>query len=306
MALSNDEVNNLLNYSKTMVDKINLSKGEQCPDELRRLEYLVFAGMLSFYGFKHLDKIFGAFFESEFLYCKGSITDALKKNTVRSDEEIEKLAENDVPAFFYLDFDSNGSMRRKIFIFDDKAKSLEELLEYVVHEVNHVASSIKNVIDEQDDFISIRTGLSTCLYYFDGEVFEEKRILEEVYNTLQTGEIINGILDFSKYDIEDPEIGEIIVSLKPIQEKGYECAGYSILTPILKPLYKCDRFNLITGESRLEGTLDKVRAVFDNEAGIGAYNLLGQYFDELHRNEDPFNYFLTSNCANILIKQYTK
>ena len=115
----NKEVNDLLSYSKEMIDQINLSKEIPCPDELRKLQYLTFAGMCYFYGAKYLNEIIKAFLETEFIYCKDNVSDVLRKYTNHSPEEIERLSSHNNPGFFYFDFDSNGIMRRKIFIFEN-------------------------------------------------------------------------------------------------------------------------------------------------------------------------------------------
>ena len=305
MEFSTKEVNDLLDYSKTMIDHINLCKQIPCFDELRKLQYLTFAGMYYFYGAKYLNEIIHAFLDTEIIYSTESVVDALKKYTNNTSDKIEMLAESNALGFFYYDFDSIGIMQRKIFFFEICVYSYGEILECIVHEINHVVNSMNEVRVDGDDYISIRTGLSNSIFHVDGTIVQEKKALEEVYNALQTCDIIDCIFSFAQYDIKDPNIRESIERLKSDHQYGYRCQGYSLLTPIFKPLYDCDRFNLVVRESRLEGTLDKIELAFDSEAGEGAYKLLGEYFDELN-DGDLFKYFVTKPGTQLLIKQYTK
>lgn len=303
MGCCNKEVNDLLNYSKKMIDQINLCKEIPCPDELRKLEYLTFAGLYYFYGVEHFNEVFQAFLGTEFIYCKDNVSDVLRKYTNHSPDEIEMLSSPNTPGFFYFDFDSDGIMRRKIFVFENEEHSYGEILECIVHEVNHAVNSVNNVLVEHDDYISVRTGLSTAIFCDGENFFEDKKALEEVYNQLQTIDIVDHIFDFSQYDIEDSDIKESFDHLKSDHPYGYTCKGYVSLRSILRPLYDDDNFNLIVRENRLEGSLDKIEEAFDSRTGDGAYKLLGEYFDALNSG-DWFNYYVTKPVTDVLIKQY--
>ena len=56
----------------------------------------------------------------------------------------------------------------------------------------------------------MRTGLSTAMFYYGANSFEDKKTLEEVYNQLQTIDIVDHIFTFSQCDIDDLEIKQIL------------------------------------------------------------------------------------------------
>ena len=150
---SDKHANDVLNRSKKIVDHINKNKKVKYYTEFKHMQYLIFAGMYHFYGVEHFNEIFQIFLETEFFYCNENISEVLRKYTHHSPEKIERLSSHNYPGFFYFDFDSNGIMRRKIFIFENEDCSYGDILECIVHEVNHAVNSVNNVLVEHDDYI---------------------------------------------------------------------------------------------------------------------------------------------------------
>lgn len=79
MYYTNEAVNSLFEYSKRFVDQINTTKKFVCPKELREIQYLIFAGMISYYGFEHIQEIYDSFQKAGFHYSKKSIYDLISE-----------------------------------------------------------------------------------------------------------------------------------------------------------------------------------------------------------------------------------
>ena len=55
MFTTDEAVNYILNASKMIVDEIN--KDKNCPKELKEIQYLIFAGMVAYYGYEYIELI---------------------------------------------------------------------------------------------------------------------------------------------------------------------------------------------------------------------------------------------------------
>lgn len=73
-------VNQVLNYSKVLVDQIEKEKGIHYSLQEKSKQYLIFAGMLSYYGLESVSVIYKAFQSMNFHILNLSTYDILLKN----------------------------------------------------------------------------------------------------------------------------------------------------------------------------------------------------------------------------------
>ena len=312
----NDVVNGILNYSKAMVDEIIVDKGVFYPDEFRVLLYLIYAGMISHYGVEEAQTICDTFTKIQFVYIKDNDYDVLSEVKNLSEKDKSIIRNRYIPAFCntlvsWVELDDGTfefqSMQYTVYAFSNDNRSLAVLLEMVTHEINHVVNSIKKPYDEINGFT--RIGLQKT-YVCDETT--SAFVFEEAINELQTVDIINNILVFTNYDIDDSEVSNMLSLLK--NETGgqkLEGLGYRDICPIIKPLY--DNYELceILRNGRLSGEFDEMIGKFDAVLDVeGAYDDLLQKSDELvgmYYNNTCFSENIRKlRVLDRAVKQYTK
>ena len=269
MFCTEEDVNYIISYAKTLVDHIN--DGKNVPRQLKSIQYVVFAGMIAHYGFDYVDTIYKAFSSSNFVYTKDSFEDITKNISLPG---IKNRNITQVGSFVMLgakeNFGGNVQINRTIYITDnDEHESFDRFLEKVVHEINHVVNSVNNPIVMYRGTKSFRIGMSVS------EIGGERgfgRILEESVNVLQTADIMKEILSFSRFKVLDPGVGYVLCRIRTAAKyprvEGY---GYELTTPIVKDLYSNKKFkNLVVG-CRLNGLINPIRVDFDSKVGEGCY-----------------------------------
>ena len=269
MFCTEEDVNYIISYAKTLVDHIN--DGKNVPRQLKSIQYVVFAGMIAHYGFDYVDTIYKAFSSSNFVYTKDSFEDITKNISLPG---IKNRNITQVGSFVMLgakeNFGGNVQINRTIYITDnDEHESFDRFLEKVVHEINHVVNSVNNPIVMYRGTKSFRIGMSVS------EIGGERgfgRILEESVNVLQTADIMKEILSFSRFKVLDPGVGYVLCRIRTAAKyprvEGY---GYELTTPIVKDLYSNKKFkNLVVG-CRLNGLINPIKVDFDSKVGEGCY-----------------------------------
>ena len=268
MFCTDENVNYILSYAKTLVD--NMNKGRNVPRELKSIQYIVFAGLIAHYGFDHVDTIYKAFNSSNFVYTKDSFENITKNF------KISGIKESDigrVGSFVSLSamprLDGKMQINRTIYITDNtKDEAPDKFLEKVVHEINHVVNSVNEPIVLYQGVKSFRIGMSVS------EIAGNRgfgRILEESFNVLQTADIMKEILKFTQYDIMDPEIKILLDKIKYAYGQSRNGYGYEFTTPIVRELYNNRKFRNLVVSSRLSGLIRPIRVDFDSKVGEGCY-----------------------------------
>lgn len=300
--ISDEAVNGLLNYSKRIVDLICAHQERPC--ELRTLQYLIFAGMISYYGFEHIDAVTEAFKKNKFYYTKEKIADYLAKQKGISKDTLDILMQDNTCAYFYQNFfyrKSTGEYfsQGKIVVSDSKHYAPDKLLELTTHEVNHAVNAVcKAITPVGNSFIS-RMGVYTKDYRDNSF---NKMILEESINTLQAAEIMEHILAFVDYRIDDPEIRYTLDSMRYAAGRKREGIGYIEATPVVRPLYENNRFNTILKRKRMDGNIRDISCEFDSKLGYGSFNTLATYFDGIYSSSSK----TSKSNAERLVKQYVR
>ncbi len=300
---SDEAVNGLLNYGKRVVDQA-CCKYER-PSELKTIQYLVFAGMVSYYGFEHIDEITKAFRDNKFYYTKKSVIDFMQEH-VGSKSALDCLTP-DTMAYSYQNYFHNRTKNQyyaecMIVVSDQKQCAPDRLLENTTHEINHAVNSVVKKITPVGGSFKSRMGL----YERDFRDGSRKNImLEESFNTLQSAEIMDHILEFTNYRVDDPEIKYALDSIKYAAGKKRMGLGYVKVTPVVRPLYENSRFNGILRDRRLDGNIDVVRDEFDAKVGVGSFYRLDTLCGEVFRSS-PGIFNTSKSSADDLVKQYVK
>ena len=303
MVFNDAYANNILNYSKMMINDVN--KNKMCSGQLKAIQSLIFAGMLSYYGFDNISDIYEAFFKTNFVYCDEPLEIVVTKIGGVSKEFLESVKEAEHRAFLQDEIICEGPARykakRTIYMFEEDGLPFDIFLEGTVHEMNHVVNSIR-----RNNKITSRVGVSFKGLFQDSN-YNEANILEESFNTLQTAEIMQHILSFVDYDIDDLEIKAVVDRLRGVARQDRPSMGYEYTVPIVKPLYEHPHFNLILKEKRIAGDIKVIRDEFDSKTSPGAFLQLADTLEKIgicpaFDNRSVFN----QANANRLVKEYVK
>ncbi len=301
---TDESVNSLLSYSKSVVDSICC--GYDRPRQLKQLQYLIFAGMVSYYGFEYIDEITRTFKSTKFTLVGGGSTSEFWDSRGANEYIKNICAADDTCASFDRTFHYDRNSKKfyctgEVIVFDLAKSSPDDLLEYIAHEVNHALNGLKRALTPKDGLFVSRLGV----YRFDVSTGERTgRYLEETINTLQTAEIMDHILEFTNYKINDPEIKYYLDSIKYAAGKKRMGLGYDDSLEIIRPLYDDRRYKLVTNNSRLSGHLNGMIKELDGKSGYGAFNRLCNSIDGIYM--DQSNMFKNVNTARDIVKQYVR
>lgn len=274
MFCSDEAVNDLLHYSKMCIDEIARKKKKS--NDFIVEQYLIFAGMISYYGFEYIDTIYKAFSKSGFV------------NDPRTIKEFwgdDYLKEHYTPAFCEVGIVSQSNryvIERDIHHLNCPNEVYGDFFEELVHEINHCINSANSPICKRNSLPVYRTGISITAIH---GIYCEAKYLEEAFNTLQTAEIMNHILSFGQYSIEDSSMRSI---LNCLAERGTNQLGrgYEIITPEIYPLYSHPNFHQVLKDNRISGDLKTIRNNFDRIVGDGSFFELASSIDQVWNNKD--------------------
>lgn len=306
MFYTDEAVNSLLSYSKMLVDQLN--KYKTCPQQLNALQYVVFAGMISYYGFEYVDTIYRAFAGPNFYYTTSSLEEIMKSNNL-FDPGIEKtLGNGEVGAFVLFRLEKNcfGNLRinRDIYVIDELGTKPDELVEKLIHEVNHVVNSINNPVCIRNGKQAVRNGLSVI------EVDDSNRsynMLEEAVNVLQSAEIMEHVLAFTQYDIKDPDVKRMLDKIKYAFGSKRDGLGYEVIVPTVRPLFLNPDFKKVVKRQRMVGRIVPIKQNFEDKVGSGSYSEFCKSLDDLEASCNSFwSRAFYDSKAKTYIKAYNK
>lgn len=268
MYYSDSQVNDLLQYSKSMIDDIASKNCKR--NDFKNLQYLIFAGMVSYYGFEHISAIYKAFQTTEFIDASNSdVLDKLGRKTTAD----SKAAISFVNGKYYI--------QRSIHYFYS-ISDVEQLLDSLIHEVNHFVNSVMSPICKRADSLVYRTGVKISALY---DSFLESDILEEAINVLQTQEIKEHIRSFLNCSIYDSNIAATLETIRRANMNWIEL-GYESVVSDIKPLYFQRDFNHLLKENRLSGDIKEIRSAFDQKVGTGSFIELSNSLDAIWNQQD--------------------
>lgn len=275
---TDSSVNSLLNYSKCVVDQICSSYHRS--NELKRIQYLVFAGMISYYGFEHIDEITTVFKKYKFLYIDEAIPDFLSRQSNVSRKSLS-FVDDSTMALFHPVYSKSGSASStggEIILSKYYNVSPDMFFELATHEVNHAVNSVNRGSCKINGNLVTRMGIYTRNHGLDTR---KNYIFEESINTLQAAEITEHILNFANYNIEDRDIKYCLDSMRYAANKKRPGCVYTDTVGMIRPLYNKPDFNRCLKEGRITGYIQNIEKVFDYKAGKNSFCRLSGICDSI-------------------------
>ena len=304
MFTSDEAVNYILNASKMIVDEIN--KDKKCPKELKEIQYLIFAGMVAYYGYEYIELIHNAFKKTNFIYTNQSFQDHAKEMNYSNPNVDRLIATGEVGAFvkcvFSKDLRGKFYIHRDIYVIDNHREAPDFFLEKIIHEVNHVVNSMNNPIVLYKGLPSSRTGMYVSCIERDDTAFGN--LFEEDYNVLQTAEIMEHILEFTQYEIKDPDIRRALDKIKYAYGSERNGIGYQGTVEVFRDLYKNAHFRCSVKRDRLAGNVKNVRLDFDERCGEGSFYKFCDVLDGLEVCVNFYEKMYYEGKAKEFIKKY--
>lgn len=270
--------NSFLNSCKVLMNKIDADR-KFYDEGFKDQQFLIFSGMLSYYGYFYLDEIVKAFKETEFFYVSIDYEDFKRENP----EFAVEFAENPIAltrrAVALELLPPRLVSDNTIWLFVQNDCSDIEWLEIVAHEINHIVNSINKSLAVRWFDVIGRTG---CSLYSNRIDARGGLVFEESVNVLQTAEIMNHILGFLNFDIHDEEIRGAFDKYRNCLGEKRKGIGYTRSVPYIRELYQQPSFNDILVLSRLNGNLDELKEHFEGKTYVGAYNDLLEAMDKFY------------------------
>lgn len=288
----NEFLNKYIDFTNKLSDKFNYSTN------IKHVLYLIIPAFIIKYGIKEERTILSCI-ENVPIYINDSQN---KRCTAYFDRQLYSRIEDGNIRYF-----SN----KKIVLNNYYGSSLIELIDNLVHELNHAINSITNEIKWDENIVSIRTGLSYIDFYKTDITKVKARskdiILEEIINTKQTESIIDIINSFNEYKIDNHEFSNTLYALKnDIDTSGYKSNAYYFQAHICKELMKNKTFIPTVENLRFKGNIEDIEKWFDDITGIsGSYKKLINLLDEIVKKEIELGntkFFKKIKLNNILAK----
>lgn len=278
MSVYDEIINDNLKLSRMMVRQINHIKKE---DGLEDLQTLVFAGLLTYYGQDKVNDIYMAFLRCHFIPVDGDFDEFLREKYRFNSATIGNIKKHCAGTFYDVEAHEfvNKKTRkrryefdRRIYVQNDGNIDTDELIRSVVHQVNHVVNSIHNPVvatySSNGSGLSSRMGLS---YERFNTRSSEGYALEESINKLQTDEIVDEILGYAYFELEDVRDKTMVAKAVDAASKKEQIV-HDELTEMIRPLYENRSFNDVLVNNRVSGLLKAIEREFDSKTSEGAYS----------------------------------
>lgn len=169
-------------------------------------------------------------------------------------------------------------------------------LEMLAHEVRHALMGYYNtnrLLDQNTYFM--RSGLQETYYIRkenQTEQFTVKRvgtILDEITNTYITELLVNRIMSFKKYDIQNNHLRSYLNSIKTSQPDGrYRAIGYNSEVRLLYPLLVNEMFIHLINQHQFDGEINIVKEFIENNTDICSYQDLCDLLDEVYNGNRKY------------------
>ncbi len=248
--------NILINHIILTVDCI--LKDKNLPQNLLNYLHFVTYGMICKYGGEYIEDIYATLENIEFINDDFSQF----KNVNISNNFFYKNPSNNNYLFKSVDFgDGFPSLNLKYeLLFKDIDNSVIRTLEYLSYQVNYIFLKRKRKI-------SLSSGLKLTFDYLrnsvtNNEVLNDEKVLDKIFNILQTEDIIKHILELRGTDIKNEFFNETLCKLNDINYDSYKVDGLDALVNLIRPLYKCEDIkklvNIYDGADSLEKEFDTI------------------------------------------------
>ncbi len=176
-------------------------------------------------------------------------------------------------------------------------------LEMLVHEVRHALMGYYNtntLLDENTYYM--RSGLQETFYSRNDKLkdgFTTKRIgitLDEVINTYITENLINRIMTFKNYKIENNNLKSCLNSLKTSHADGkYRALGYNSEVRLLYPLLLNEMFINLVNQHQFDGEISIVKNFIESNTDICNYEDFCKLLDKVYDGNERYSSAVQNN-----------
>ena len=282
-------INSLINR---IVPKVNdLLTQEDLNQNICDYLYLVAVGLVLKYGEILEDDISSLFSKVriETKYNKiVKIAKSFGKDELFSDEKIKSWTFYDESNDLYI-----------VCIKDDIKFNGILFLELLVKEFNLLLNSLNNNDLIEDGCKVKRTGLCQEYVHDNKTIKIEGNVINEVFNILESEDIIKLILDMRSNNIECDNIRNILNEFKVINSDDYTFTGNNVLVNIFRRLYSIEEFKNMITNVLLNGNVNELKDSIDDALGFDAYKILDYNLTEAYLN------FEEAKVSNLKVYDYT-
>lgn len=249
----------MINKYIKIVDEISLKYNYT--DNVKHLLYIILPAFVIKYGMQN---------ESLIIDCLNNIPIIITGN---ENPKIQAM-------YTSQPYNDNGiKTKKQILLNRYKNIPFMQLIDNIVHELNHAVNSYKNEIIIEDNYFCLRTGLTKVKY--DKKTLNiinksKNYVLEEIINSKQTEIIIEIIKELANSNINNIYIQNTLYAIKNSIKDKYISDSYYGLKYFCKTLLDNKTFLLTLENLRLNGYIDDIESWFNNIYGsdLGYKNLI--------------------------------
>lgn len=170
-------------------------------------------------------------------------------------------------------------------------------LEMLTHEIRHALMGYynNNILLNENTYY-MRSGLQQIYYLKDNNIkkhFTVRRsgtTLDEITNTYITELLINRIISFKKYKIENNKLRTYLDTLKTSQPDGkYRAIGYNSEVRLLYPLLLNETFIELVNTHQFDGEIEIVKEFIEKNLQICSYKELCELLDKIYTNNMQYS-----------------
>lgn len=181
-------------------------------------------------------------------------------------------------------------------------------LEMLLHEIRHVLMGYYNtniLLDENTYYI--RSGLHE-IYYLknanNNENFSTKSMgntIDEITNSYITELLVNKIMSFKKYKIENNNLNQYLYSIKTSQPDGkYRAVGYNSEVKLLYPLLLNETFIDIINQHQFDGNIDLIKKFIEKNSNLIDYEQFSTLLDTVYNNNIKYPTEVENNNVDFI------
>ncbi len=240
----------LLSKYILFIDEISLKY--QYPDNIKHLLYVIIPAFVIKYGLKK---------EHLILECLKEIPIII---TGKEDPRYQAL----YVSYPYKDI--TIKTKKRIYLNRYNNIPFLQLIDNLVHELNHAINSFKNEVIVKDDIFYLRTGLARTVFDKENlEIIKKEKtyVLEEIINSRQTELIIDIIMQLKDLTFEDIKIQNTLEAVRNSIDNKYISSSYFLMKHYCQELLNNKTFLLTLENLRIEGNIDDIETWFNGIYG---------------------------------------
>lgn len=181
-------------------------------------------------------------------------------------------------------------------------------LEMLTHETRHALMGYYHTnLLLNDDTYYMRSGLQETYYLKNkngSEQISNKKIgttLDEITNTYITEFLVNRIMSFKKYEIENNYLKGYLNSLKTSQSDGkYRAIGYNFEVRLLYPLLMNRMFIDFVNQHQFDGEIELIKDLVSNNTNLCDYYQFSELLDTIYLNNSRYFEAVKNNNVDFI------